>query len=507
MGEVAVPSDLTVPRRRGEASVALDRSLLHGLAWTGAAKWCSQALSWASTLIVARLLTPADYGLVGMAGIYLGLVTLLAEFGLGTVVVTGRELRPEQVGQLNGLSLLLGLASFLASCAMAIPLGRFFRAPQLPLVVAALSTTFVLSSLKTVPLALLQRDFRFKALALVDTSQTLVLAVSMIGFALAGFRYWTLVLGGLLGALISTGAILKLRHPAFAWPRFRSLKPAMALSSRLIITRLSWYAYSNADFLVAGRVLGKAALGFYDFGWTLANVPVEKVTALVTQVTPAFFSAVQTELPGMRRYLLRLTEGIAFVTFPVSLGLVLVAKDFVLLTLGSKWEGTVAPLQLLGAYAGLRSITPLLPVVLTTIRDSEFVMWNSIAAAIVMPVSFYFAGSRWGIVGLGMAWVLVYPLIASTLCWRVFRKIELAPRAYFIAVWPALSGTALMAAVVLTVTAFSDPRWTTGWRLAAQVGAGVITYALACLVLHRERLKDLYHLVIAARRGSEPGAQ
>src|SRR3989442_1121275 len=174
-------------------------------------------------------------------------------------------------------SLLLGLASFLASCAMAIPLGRFFRAPQLPLVVAALSTTFVLSSLKTVPLALLQRDFRFKALALVDTSQTLVLAVSMIGFALAGFRYWTLVLGGLLGALISTGAILKLRHPAFAWPRFRSLKPAMALSSRLIITRLSWYAYSNADFLVAGRVLGKAALGFYDFGWTLANVPVEKV--------------------------------------------------------------------------------------------------------------------------------------------------------------------------------------------------------------------------------------
>src|SRR2546425_12150191 len=82
----------------------LDRSLVRGIAWTSGAKWAGQLLAWASTLIVARLLTPEDYGLVGMASIYLGVITLVSEFGLGSAVVTLRDLSAEQVAQLNGLS-------------------------------------------------------------------------------------------------------------------------------------------------------------------------------------------------------------------------------------------------------------------------------------------------------------------------------------------------------------------------------------------------------------------
>jgi O-antigen/teichoic acid export membrane protein len=481
----------------------LDHALLHGVAWTAAAKWAAQALTWASWLIVARLLTPEDYGLVGMAAIYLGLITLLSEFGLGTAVLAVRELRVEQINQLNGLAVLLGLASMLASCIVAIPLGRFFHAPQLPLVVVAMSTTFVITSFKTVPLALLQRDLRFKALALIDLSQALVLAISMVGFAVAGFRYWTLVCGAVLGALFSTGAILRLRHARFAWPRPKSLQHAMTLSSDLVIARLCWYASANADFLVAGRILGKAALGFYNVAWTLASIPVDKVAALVGQVTPAFFSAVQTDPAAVRRYLLRITEGISLITFPVSVGVALVARDFVLVVLGSKWEATIAPLQLLAAYAAFRSITPLLHHVLFTVRDSRFVKWNMVAAAVLMPTGFYVSGQRWGTVGLAMAWVVVDPLIMFPSYWRVFSKIELSPKAYVVALWPALSGTALMAAVVLAVGAVSGSEWTAGLRLAAQIGAGVISYGLACLVLHRERFEAFRELVMPARRGSE----
>jgi O-antigen/teichoic acid export membrane protein len=493
----------TAESRRDAKARALDRSLLRGVAWTAAGKWASQALSWVSWLIVARLLTPEDYGLVGMAAIYLGLITLLSEFGLGTAVLAVRELSDVQLNQLNGLAVLLGLASLLASCVVAIPLGRFFRAPQLPLVVVAMSTTFVITSFKTVPLALLQRDLRFKALAFIDLSQALVLAIGMVGFAVAGFRYWTLVCGGVLSALISTGAILRLRHAPFAWPRRKSLKPAITLSSNVLISRLCWYASSNADFLVAGRILGKAALGFYNVGWTLANVPVDKVTALVGQVTPAVFSAVQTEPAALRRYLLRITEGIALVTFPLGFGLALVAQDFVLVALGPKWSATIAPLRLLAAYAAFRSIIPLLPTVLHTIRDTRFEMWNMVAAAVVMPSGFYLCGQRWGTVGLAMAWVLMDPFFAFMLCRRTFSKIDLSPGAYLGALWPALSGSALMAAAVLAVGAFGASGWNAGPRLAAEIGAGVTTYGLACLVLHRDRLAAFRKLVMAARRESE----
>ncbi|HVH66972.1 MAG TPA: lipopolysaccharide biosynthesis protein [Gemmatimonadales bacterium] len=482
---------------------ALDRSLLHGVAWTAATKWASQALGWASWLIVARLLTPEDYGLVGMAAIYLGLITLLSEFGLGAAVLAIRELRADQINQLNGLSALLGLASLVTSCIVALPLGRFFHAPQLPLVVAAMSTTFVITSFKTVPLALLQRELRFKALALIDLCQALALAICMIGLAAAGFRYWTLVYGAVLGALISTAAVLRLRHVPLAWPRLKSLKVATAMSSNVLISRVCWYTSANADFLVAGRILGKAALGFYNVAWTLASVSVDKITGLVGQVTPAFFSAVQQDAAAMRRYLLRITEGIALITFPVSLGIALVARDFVLVVLGGKWAAAIAPLQILAAYGAVRSLTPLLPQVLHTIRDTKFEMWTMVGAAVLMPTSFYIGGHRWETVGLAMAWVLMDPLITSLLYWRVCSKIALSFSTYLGALWPAVSATALMGAAVLTVRAYGGRDWTGAVQLAAEIGAGVITYGLACLLLHRERLKAFYELVVASRRGAE----
>ena len=171
--------------------------------------------------------------------------------------------------------------------------------------------------------------------------------------------------------------------------------------------------------------------------------------------------------------------------------------------LGSKWEATIAPLRILAAYAAVRSITPLLPQVLHTIRDTKFEMGTMVAAAVVMPTSFYFSGQRWGTVGLAMAWVVMDPLIASLLYWRVFSKIALSSRAYLVALWPAVSGTVLMAAVVLAVGWLSGSAWTRGLRLAAQIGAGVVSYGLACLLLHRERLKAFSELVVAARGSSE----
>jgi hypothetical protein len=118
-----------------------------------------------------------------------------------------------------------------------------------------------------------------------------------------------------------------------------------------------------------------------------------------------------------------------------------------------------------------------------------------------MPTAFYVSGQRWGTVGLAMAWVVVDPLFTLVLYRRVFSKIALSAKEYFLALWPALSGTALMTAVVLAVGAFSSSQWNAGVRLALQIGAGVITYGLACLVVHRARFEAVYGLVRGARRG------
>src|SRR5262249_45660734 len=113
------PSELSTLSEEGRE---LDRLLVRGIAWTGAMKWLSQLLSWSCTILVARLLTPADYGVFGMATVFFGLVSMANEFGLGTAVVTLPKLRTEQIAQVNGLSVLMGLAAFAISCVAASPL-------------------------------------------------------------------------------------------------------------------------------------------------------------------------------------------------------------------------------------------------------------------------------------------------------------------------------------------------------------------------------------------------
>ena len=146
-------------------------------------------------MVVARLLLPSDYGLVGMAAIYINLFTLFSEFGIGTAVVTLQDLSEHQVAQLNTVSVLTGLLGFLISAAAAVPLGKFFRAPNLPLVVVVLSCGFVVSGVRTVPYSLLQKELRFKLLAIIEGMQGVVQAAVTLVLAFLGFGYWALVLG------------------------------------------------------------------------------------------------------------------------------------------------------------------------------------------------------------------------------------------------------------------------------------------------------------------------
>src|SRR5262249_37814944 len=200
-----------------------------------------------------------------------------------------------------------------------------------------------------------------------------------------GLCYWTLVAGWLIGAIVSTALVCASRYHPFAMPRYASMKEILWFSRNVLVARLSWYIYSNSDFMVAGRILGKAALGDYTVAWTLGTIPVDKVTALVGQVTPAFFAAVKDDNSALRRYLLSLTEVIALITFPAACGLGLVADDLVLAFMGDKWQGVITPLRLLAAYVSFRSIVPLVSQVLFATGESQLARKNGILAAILMP--------------------------------------------------------------------------------------------------------------------------
>src|SRR5437773_2126734 len=235
------------PAARARTDEAPYRRLLSGLAWTAASKWSAQLLSWASTLVVVRLLSPRDFGLIGMATVFLGLVTVLSEFGLGSTIVYRRDLTDEQLDQLNSLATIFGIAAFMVSCVMGAPLAWFFKTPQLRPVVISLGIGFVISSFQVVPYGWLQREQAFKRLAYADAGRMVTQAATTIGLAYVGFGYWALVIGSTAGATVSVAILRRARPQRFAYPRLVSLRSAVAFSRDVIVARLSWYAYSNAD--------------------------------------------------------------------------------------------------------------------------------------------------------------------------------------------------------------------------------------------------------------------
>jgi PST family polysaccharide transporter len=462
--------------------------------WAGTGMGATQLFTWVVTFTVARILNPADYGLIGMANIYVGLVIEASEFGVGMTVINLRELTEEQTGQLNAVSVLMGAAAVLLSCLVAYPLGKFFHSDRLPALLIAMSMIFVITAFKTVPNALLQREMRFKEIAKIEIASYLTYGVVTLVAAFLGFGYWCLALGLVAMTTVSTALTMRRRYHRFFRPHMSSLRYPIKFSGQILGSAMAWYAYSNSDFLAAGRMLGQSALGIYTLAWTMASAPVDKITNLMVRVLPSFFSAAHMEKETLRTYLLALVEAVSLFVLPLTLGLALVADQFVSLVLGTKWMPIVTPLRILLCYATVRALTNILGPLLNAKRQAHFIMLVNISAAIYFPIGFFLA-ARWGTTGIATAWVILYPFLATPLFRRSFREIEMRPRDFLRALWPALSASILMTAAVLSFRHFAPPEWPLIARLALEIAVGGIVYLTTMFTVHARNVRDLYQIV------------
>jgi PST family polysaccharide transporter len=441
-----------------------------------------------------------------MAGLYLNLAMLACQVGIGDAIIALRDLTSRQIAELNTVSLLMGAGLAGLSCALALPLAHFFSAPPLFAVIVIASVTYLINACQVVPRALLQRELRFKLLASIETVRALLQTLVIVVFALLKFRYWSLLIGYIVSCASASALTCYFKRHPFALPRFELLKRELKFTRHVLFSGVASYIYNNADFGVAGRVLGGTALGNYTVAWTISTAPIEKIGNLVTGVTPAFFSAVQTDRAELRRYLLRLTELLSLVMVPASIGLALTADYLVPALLGPKWLGAIGPLRLLGVFVAARSLGTILPNLLTAIGDTRFVMRAMIGSAVVMPMAFL-AGSRWGTNGIAAAWVVIYPFVIAPMYYRVFQKTGMQLTEYASAVWPAVSASAIMAALVLLARQMLPAGFRPLPCLLLIIAAGALAYGGALLVFHRAALMRIIRGLQSMRKSEKRGEE
>jgi PST family polysaccharide transporter len=463
----------------------------HALAWMSGAKWTAQLVSWAAFVIVARLLTPDDFGLVGMAQIFIALVTIFSEFGLATAIIAHPDLTEEQVAQLNAVAVLVGIAALLIGWAAAPTLGHFFRSSELPAVMVALSSVFAISAFRTVPNALLQRELRFPYLAVTESAQAVLVAGITTLLAVLGFGYWTLVVGAVGASVIGTAMAVYGRPCRLARPRLGALRSILVVGTHLLVGRLAFWVQTNVDSMLIGRLLGRGPLGTYAMAMSLASLPLDKLTVLLSQVSSPFLAAAQDDRPAVRRLILVLTGVVAIVVFPITAGMALVADVAVPAALGPKWGEVIRPLQLLAVWAGVRSLAAVLAPVVVITGGVQVFMYFGLVEAVVMSVAFY-AGSGFGIVGIAAAWLLVYPIMRLPLWVWVLGRTGIRPGAYLGAIQPAIQATVLMSLAVLGIKLLSPPEWAAAQHMIAQIAGGAVAYGAGTLA-RRQELLALYH--------------
>jgi PST family polysaccharide transporter len=475
------------PAKTTEASTAsVDRQLVSGLAWTGAIKWLGQLVTWPIMLVLARLLSPSDFGYMALVSVWTRLLLLLTEGGFGAAIVMGPALPVDTLRQLNALAVLLSFLGMVVASAISHSIASFYHSPNLALVTLSIAGTFLFEGMMLVPAARLRREMRFRELALADLARAFTDSSITLALALAGARYWSLV-GGYAGGVIVASLVIVSRCPtALRRPRRSAIEKTVRYAAQLLVPNVSFFLYSSTDVLIAGRLTGPAAVGAYGFAGTIASIPADKVTSVFTRVSPSILGTVSDEVAALRRYVLGLTNALALLLMPVFVGVAVIAPGLVSVVLGPQWFAVVMPLRLLCVHAVVTALTPTVSQTLQIAGDARRVSQNSLLALILYPTAFLLFGRVWGIAGIAAGWAVITPLLTSRLVFYMCRTTRLRFRQYLGSFFvPACASALMVVVLVLTARMFAGTHRYPAVEVIAQVLLGGLAYVAAVVALDR----------------------
>ena len=465
--------------------------VLLGLRWVAGTKVLGQLFTWAVTVVVVRILTSADYGLLAMASVFIAFLMMLAQFGVGFAMVQAAEIDERKLRQMLGLAVAVNLALFGATYFAAPLIAEFFTEPRLVAIVRVLSVQYVLMIFAVIPSATLSRNLDYKKLSLIEMAAALVASLTTLALALAGAGVWALVCGSLVAALCRTAA-LNIVSPFLAWPvfSFRGVGKLLYFGGNITAARILWFVYSQSDVIIAGRLLGKELLGFYSIAMNLASFPADKLSAIVNQVSFPAFARIQGDRERYAASFLLAVRLLSFAVFPVLWGISSIALELVPLLLGSHWLPAAVPLQLLALIMPVHMFAPFMSTAAQGIGRADLALKQVALASLVMPLAFV-VGSQWGLLGLAVAWVAAFPLVFVWAMVLFLPVIGLRIRDFLGAMARPMLASLGMYATVGAARIMLGPVMSPIARMTLLIVVGVAVYAVLTLLVNRGGYREM----------------
>lgn len=485
------------------ASSSLASQVRRGLWWGLLGGLGQQAASVLSTIVVARLLSPAEFGLVVAANVVVAMAGLFTYMGIQLAIVRSPELDDERLWTLFWMSTALGVAASATCVGLSALAADAMNQPDAQPYLMVLGALILVQTLSGVPRALLQREMRFGAIYAMEFAAALCQALSAITAAVAGLGAWSLVVGYAVHSVLLLGFWMVVRRRPRLTFSLRQAREQVRFGAGMWITTMLTYVVRNADFWAVSRVLGGSSLGVYYIAYVLPNVLRQRLTWVTGEVLLPSFARIQGDRERLAGVYLRSVRLHVAVGAPAMAGLAATSPLVILVFFGEKWEAAAAPMALVSLAAAAEFVTLPATNLLVALGRSRALVGIQLGRVAVLVPGVVLAARAGGLtevsaVVLGSA--VATALHAQFLCSRYTASSFFA---LVTAMAPALLATGVMALGVLAcaqVVVDLAPIV----RLLALGAVGVVLYPVALRAVAprtaRSLLGDL-RLLVRVRKG------
>jgi PST family polysaccharide transporter len=492
---------------------SLGKQVVQGAMWNYGGFLVSKGLLFVATLILARILSPSEFGLVGMALLVITALDILRDFGIGASLIYRQRDGQAAANLAFLLSAVIGVMLFVGNWLLAPFVTVFFKTngPEetatVTGLVQVLGFSLLFAGLGSTQDALLQKAIDYRRRMIPEVGRTLIKGVLQVALALAGFGVWSLVWGQVIGEACAT----ILLWTVSSWRPTRLLdrtllRPMVNYGTQIMMVGGLGWLVADIDYLIIGRFLGDAALGLYTLAFRIPELIIRNLAQAVSNVAFPVAARFQEDKAAMRHAYLTMQHYMLAILAPLGFGLFAVTPSLIHILFQDKWEPAIPVMELLSIYMVLSGISHWPGVVYKAVGRPDILNRLSFLKLVLLVPTLWWAATTYGIVGVGWGQVAVRVVVILIDMWTVSRFVQISMRANLQAIWPPLAASAIMAAAVRLVFLL-DPRESSIPLLAVAIITGGAVYAGALWLLDRptvSALLDLARGLVARRRRIAP---
>ncbi len=455
-----------------------------------------------TTLILAKLLVPSDFGLIAVANLVVSIVQIFRDFGVAQALIYRTEKIEEAASTAFVLTIAWGTLLYLATTATAPQVAFFFDDPSAKPVLQAMATTLLISSFGIVPSALLEKELEFKKKVLPELLPVVGYALAATALAAMGMGVWSIVWGRVGQSVLTT----ILMWIASGW-RLRLYfdrgiaREILDYGKHVVGATILNMVFLHIDNAYVGRLLGTTALGFYAIAFTLANLPMQSVTPIMYKVSFPTYVKLREDRVSLTSAYLQSLKLASLITFPATMGLAILSPDLLRVLYADKWASSVVLVQILSFYGLFRSIGGLPGNVFLAIGKQHLIprlmlVCVSAVALLLWPAT------RWmGTMGTSLAMTSAIAVGTTVFLALANHYLDIPLSRLTRILMPQVIASAIMVSCLLLLSSLFERSL---FVLVALVAAGAGIYFLSMLLITRGQVySDVSAVVRTLLQGSQ----